>query len=92
MTDAELIRLLKAEIQDLQDQQADGHMPSVELLDDLNLERVKVRAMQEALNRSESVTEAARMLGIDRVTLARCIRRHGLKRPVFVQTGKWEAA
>ena len=91
MTDAELIRLLKSEIQDLQDQ-LDQHVPSVDLLDDLNLGRVKVRVMQEALNRSGSASEAARMLGIDRVTMMRCIRRHGLRAPVYQPVGQWALA
>ena len=93
MNDAQLIRLLKSEIQDLQDQVghrswqtikdlrsrlAERRMPSVEHMGDLNLEAVKASAMREALVRAGTATDAAKLLGIDRVTLQRCMKRYGI--------------
>lgn len=80
--DKETIRLLKAEIQDLEDQLADQRIPSVEFMDDLNLLALRKRAMQEALNRSYgNVKKAAEMLGLDRTSLSTYIRRYRLKKP-----------
>lgn len=80
--DRETIRLLKMEIQDLQDQLADGYMPDVEFLDDLDLRRIRRRVMQEAMNRCNgNVREAALLLGIDRTSLSTFVRRYKLERP-----------
>jgi transcriptional regulator with PAS, ATPase and Fis domain len=94
MTDAELIRLLKSEIQDLQDlvgkrnwrtirelrgRLEERRMPSVEHMGELNLESVKAAAIREALVRAKTATAAAALLGIDRVTLQRCMKRYGIR-------------
>lgn len=78
----QLIRLLKAEIQDLEDQLANGRTPDVQFMDDLDLRRLRRTAMQEALNRTNgNVKEAATLLGIDRSSLSTFIRRYGLTKP-----------
>lgn len=80
--DKETIRLLKSEIQDLQDQLADGRAPDVQFMDDLDLRRIRRVAMQEALNRTNgNVKEAAGLLGIDRSSLSTFIRRYKLTKP-----------
>jgi len=48
---------------------------------DYNLKRLRRWAMQEALNRSSSVAEAAELLGIERSALSRDSRAYGLSRP-----------
>ena len=48
---------------------------------DLNLARLRRWAMQEALNRSPNIKEAADLLGIDRSALSRDSRVYGLTRP-----------
>lgn len=81
MTEAELIRLLKAEIQDLEDQLA-GSLPSADVMDDLNLRSVKLRVVKEAMRRSDNIiAHAAKMLGTDRWTLTKYLKRNGLFTP-----------
>lgn len=48
---------------------------------DLNLSRLRRWAMQEALNRSANIQEAADLLGIDRAALSVASRKYGLSRP-----------
>jgi transcriptional regulator with PAS, ATPase and Fis domain len=77
MTDAELIRLLKSEIQDLQDQleavqDSHGNLTGLEpeAQASLDLKVYTGRLIAEALRRSGgSKTKAAAMLGIDRSSL-----------------------
>ncbi len=54
--------------------------PPVVMPEDLNLERVKVRYVREALSRHDMLSEAAKALGIDRTTLYKCIENYGLSR------------
>lgn len=70
--DKETIRLLKAEIHDLQ-------QSSIDHMDDLNLRAIVGIAVREAINRSSTIAEAARMLGIDRGTLYDHMRKLGIE-------------
>jgi DNA-binding protein Fis len=81
MNDKELIRMLKAEIQDLQDQLAGDIPPAAEFMDDLNLSRIKDIAVNEAVKRSTSQKHASELLGVDRGTLTRIMKQMGLKSP-----------
>ena len=86
MNDKELICLLKAEIQDLQDQLAGAIPPDAEFMDDLNLDNLRDTAVREAVRRSVLQKDAAEALGIDRWTLCKMMRRMGLEQP-----DKWDA-
>lgn len=50
-------------------------------MSDLNLQRLRRWAMQEALNRSANIKEAADLLGLERSALSRDSRKYGLSRP-----------
>lgn len=54
--------------------------PSMPLPEDLNLERIRIRCVREALARHEMLSEAAEALGVNRTTLYKCIEDYGLVR------------
>lgn len=79
MNDKQIICLLKAEIQDLEDQLADRRLPSVECMDDLNLSKIKERVVREAVSRCPLQKDAAALLGVDRSTLVNLVRKYNIK-------------
>lgn len=49
-------------------------------MQDLNLKRLRRQAVEEAIRRTGSLSDAAKLLGIDRTSLSKLISRAGIKR------------
>ncbi len=83
--DRQLIRMLKSEIQDLQES-------SIHHMEDLNLRRIAELAVREAIERSQTLMGAARLLGVDRTTLKRHLSAYGIEVRLRCGRPKGEAA
>ena len=77
--DKAAILLLRKRIQELENAAA-------QRIDDLNVRRLKRRAVDEALRRTGGhLTKAATLLGLERTALSDYIRRYGVERPAELQ-------
>lgn len=79
MNDAAAREADKAEIKSLHTKLAEKPVQAARF-QEMNLEKLKASAIRQALSRGKGLQDTADLLGIDRTTLALCMKRYGITR------------